>query len=476
MDSDPFLCFLFNFYGLHLAVVDVISTISIFGPFLFILIIFSGIISASEVAYFGLTPKDIADLEDKEDNTSKLILKLIENEEKLLATILISNNFINIAIVVVSQIMIMALFPFSRIESLAAQINNTILGGLLSNVSLAIGIQFFITTVIVTVILLLFGEIAPKIYGNTSRMKVVTALSKPLNFLTKLFNPFTVILTKWSSLLEHRLNKHRQSTFSTSREDIDKAIDLTVPDFEGSSNEADILKSIVNFGEISAKQVMKPRVDIIALENTLDFTEMFKIVKDAGYSRLPVYNEDLDHLIGILYVKDLLGHTNESKEWNWQSLIRSEVLYIPETKKIDQLLSEFQSSRMHMAIVVNEFGGTMGIVTLEDIMEEIIGEIRDEFDTDVEIDYIRLDDENYIFEGKTLLHDICKILGLKNNFFDEIKQNADSIGGLLVEQFGHIPKSEKEIIYKEITFKVISSTDRRIEKINLRINNSENIH
>jgi gliding motility-associated protein GldE len=455
--------------------VDVVSTLSIYGPFLIILIIISGLISASEVAYFGLTPKELANIEDKEDKRSKLILQLLKNEEKLLATILISNNFANIAIVVVSQIMIMALLPYSRIEFFAELINNGLFGGIVSNLNLALGIQFFITTVIVTIILLIFGEIAPKIYGNTRRLKVAMAMSGPLNFLTKLFNPFTIILTKWSTLIEHRLNKHRQGTFNTSREDIDKAIDLTVTDSDGASREADILKSIVNFGEISAKQVMKPRIDIIALDNTIDFSEMFTIVKDAGYSRLPVYEEDLDHVIGILYVKDLLGHANENPDWNWQSLIRSEVLYIPETKKIDQLLSEFQSSRMHMAIVVNEFGGTMGIVTLEDIMEEIIGEIRDEFDTDIEIDYIRLDDENYIFEGKTLLYDICKVLGLKNNFFDEIKQNADSIGGLLVEQFGSIPKAEKEINYKEITFKVISSTERRVEKINLKINNKENL-
>ncbi|HMP28172.1 MAG TPA: gliding motility-associated protein GldE [Saprospiraceae bacterium] len=456
--------------------VDLVSTLTVFGPFLVLLIIFSGLISASEVAYFGLSPKDIADLEDKDDNKSKLILKLLKQEEKLLATILISNNFVNICIVVVSQLMITALLPYSTVEQIALQINENVLGGLVSQSVLAIGIQFFITTIIVTIILLTFGEIAPKIYGNTSRMQVVKTMSGPLNFLTKLFNPFSSILTRWSSLIELRLNKHRLNSFSTSREDIDKAIDLTVPDFEGASTEADILKSIVNFGEISAKQVMKPRVDVIALENVLDFTEMFKIVKDAGYSRLPVYEEDLDHVVGILYVKDLLGHSNEEKDWNWQSLVRSEVLYIPETKKIDQLLSEFQSSRMHMAIVVNEFGGTMGIVTLEDIMEEIIGEIRDEFDTDVEIDFIRLDDENYIFEGKTLLHDICKVIGFKNNYFDDIKQNADSLGGLLVEQFGSIPKAEKEINYKALTFKVISSTERRVEKINLRINKNESNH
>ena len=473
MDPDPYLLSYYNFYFVWLAFADSITVVGIYGPILLILITCSGLISASEVAYFGLNPNETAKLEDKDDAVSKKILYLLSKSEKLLATILISNNFVNIAIIVVSQIMLTTLLPASNIEYFAKYLNDFVLGGLFSYSGLAVTIQFFITTVLVTIVLLLFGEIIPKIYSGMNRMFIVKLMVNPLNFLMKLFHPFTKILTNWSSLIELRLHKHKENYFTTSREDIDKAIDLTVPDVQGESREADILKSIVNFGETAAKQVMRPRVDVVALEHKLDFTEMFKIVIDAGYSRLPVYEEDLDQLNGILYVKDLLGFTQESKEFEWQSLVRKELLYIPETKKIDQLLTEFQTNRLHMAIVVNEFGGTVGIVTLEDIMEEIIGEIKDEFDIEQEIDYIKLDENNYIFEGKTLLNDICKVIGYKNYYFDDVTQNADSIGGLLVEQFGAIPKAERVINIKELTFKVVSSTERRVEKINLRINKNE---
>ena len=442
-------------------------------PLLLILIICSGFISASEVAYFGLRPSEIAELQEIKSQKTKAILSLLDREEKLLATILISNNFVNIAIVVVFQIMFSTLLPFSQIEIFASGLNNTVFGNIFETSSLAAIIQFLITTVFVTIILLTFGEIAPKILGNINKLRVAYLMAGPLQMLMLIFSPFSKILTRWSSLLEHRIEKNRTNSLNTSREDIDKAIDLTVSDNEGQSNEANILKSIINFGETSVKQVMKPRVDIVALDDSLDFTEMFKYIKDAGYSRIPVYKEDLDHISGILYVKDLLGHTTEAKDWQWQTLVRGEVLYVPETKKIDQLLNEFQLSRMHMAIVVNEFGGTMGIVTLEDIMEEIIGDIRDEFDTEQEIDFIKLDEDNYIFEGKTLLNDICKVIGLRNNYFEELRENADSIGGLLVEISGEIPKAEKEINLKDLTFKVISASERRVEKVNLRVNTHE---
>ncbi len=475
MDPVPlsFYNYLFSFIWLSGIDSSYSYILVIYIPILLLLILCSGFISASEVAYFGLRPSELADLQETKSPKNKSILWLLEREEKLLATILISNNFVNIAIVVVFQIMFSIILPYSAIVNFASIINSNIFGDIFDLNGLSTVIQFLITTVFVTIILLTFGEIAPKILGNINKMRIASAMAGPLQFLMFLFSPFSKILTKWSSLLEHRIEKHRTSLINTSREDIDKAIDLTVSDNEGKANEADILKSIINFGETSVKQVMKPRVDIVSLDDSLDFTEMFKTVKEAGYSRLPVYKEDLDHISGILYVKDLLGHTNELKDWQWLSLVRKEVLYVPETKKIDQLLNEFQINRMHMAIVVNEFGGTMGIVTLEDIMEEIIGDIRDEFDNEQEIEFIKLDEDNYIFEGKTLLNDICKVIGIKNNYFEEIKENADSIGGLFVEIAGEIPKAEKEINIKGLTFKVISASERRVEKVSLRINTHE---
>jgi len=257
----------------------------------------------------------------------------------------------------------------------------------------------------------------------------------------------------------------------TSREDIDAAIDLTVTSSsESSAQEADILKGIVNFGDISARQIMHPRMDIVALDESAGFREVMKIVRDSGYSRLPVYREDLDNIVGILYVKDLLEAGEESDDFRWQDLIRKSVLFVPEAKKIDELLREFQKKRMHMAIIVDEFGGTAGIATLEDIMEEVVGDIKDEFDMDEEIDYIKISDNNFILDGKTLLNDVCRVIGENTGFFDNVRGEADSLGGLILEIIGSIPSSEKEINIGHLNLKVISVTRRRIEKVSIFIN------
>jgi len=258
-------------------------------------------------------------------------------------------------------------------------------------------------------------------------------------------------------------NNNSQSL--TSKEDIDTAIDLTVTNnSDSSTQEADILKGIVNFGDISAKQIMHPRMDIVALEVTAGFKEVMKTVKESGYSRLPVYKEELDNIVGILYVKDLLAHTD---------LIRSSVLFVPESKKIDELLREFQLKRMHMAVIVDEYGGTAGVATLEDIMEEVVGDIKDEFDNDEEVDYIKISENNYIVEGKTLLNDVCRIIGENTSYFDSVRGEADSLGGLILEIIGTIPSSEKEIMIGNLTLKVVSVTKRRIEKVSLIIHEKQ---
>ncbi|MBK8850172.1 MAG: CBS domain-containing protein [Saprospiraceae bacterium] len=270
-------------------------------------------------------------------------------------------------------------------------------------------------------------------------------------------------------ILESRISTHRNYQTGTSREDLDAAIELTVNQNEEEPHEAELLKGIVKFGDMSARQVMRPRVDVVAVEKDIDFGSLLDIVKESGYSRLPVYEEEVDKILGILYVKDLIGHTQQGPDFDWNSLIRTNMLYIPENKKIDDLLRDFQIKRLHMAIVVDEFGGTLGIVTLEDIMEEVIGEIKDEFDDDEDIEYIKLSEGNYIFDGKALLNDVCRIIGEKTSYFDDIKGNADSVGGLMIELVGHIPKPERELQLKELKLKVISSNSRRIEKVNIKV-------
>jgi gliding motility-associated protein GldE len=287
-----------------------------------------------------------------------------------------------------------------------------------------------------------------------------------------LFTPLSKILVGWSSSLERSLVSSG-SNHLTSKEDIDTAIDLTVTNnSETSTQEADILKGIVNFGDTSAKQIMKPRMDIVGLDEELTFKEVMKIVRDSGYSRLPVYREELDAIIGILYVKDLLAHTEESENFDWKQLIRNAVLFVPESKKIDELLREFQSKRMHMAVIVDEYGGTAGIATLEDIMEEVVGDIKDEFDQEEEVEYIKISDNNYIFEAKTLLNDVCRIIGENTSVFDSVRGEADSLGGLILEMIGYIPTSENEISVQNITLKVVSVTKRRIEKVSLIVHES----
>ncbi len=366
--------------------------------FLFLLLC-SGLISASEVAYFSLNIKDIKDLEESELASSKRALTLKERPRYLLATILISNNFVNIAIVIVAEGILRVLLGESTLLSMGQWLHDNLLYNIAAPTTIASAINFLITVVGVTFILVLFGEAMPKIYATLNKMKMVNLMAAPLSMLMYLLSPISNILVKWSSSMEKSLGVNAAST-QTSKEDIDAAIDLTVNnDSEASVQEADILKGIVNFGDTSAKQIMRPRMDIVGLDDDFNFKEVMKVVKDSGYSRLPVFHEELDKIIGILYVKDLLAFTEAPETFDWKKLIRNEVLYVPESKKIDELLREFQSKRMHMAVVVDEYGGTAGIATLEDIMEEVVGDIKDEFDQEEEVDYIQIAPNHYIFEA-----------------------------------------------------------------------------
>lgn len=435
----------------------------------FVLLTCSGLISSSEVAFFSLGLKDIKDLEDENTTSSKRILALKEKPRYLLATILISNNFVNIAIVLVAESILGVLLGESSLMAIGHWLHDHVLFSISSPEAIANALNFLIAVVGVTFILVLFGEAMPKIYATLDRMFIVHFMAGPLTFLLYLLSPISKILVGWSNAIEKKLSNSSTSSM-TSKEDIDAAIDLTVNfDSESSSQEADILKGIVNFGDISAKQIMRPKMDIVAIELQSNFKEVMKIVRDSGYSRLPIFKEELDIIIGILYVKDLLGHTEEKEQFEWQNLIRKSILFVPEAKKIDELLREFQFKRMHMAIIVDEYGGTAGLATLEDIMEEVVGDIKDEFDQEEEVSYIKISDNSYIFEGKTLLNDVCRLIGESTGFFDKVKGEADSLGGLIIEMTGTIPSSEKEITIEHLDLKIVSANKRRIEKISVII-------
>lgn len=435
---------------------------------LLFLIICSALVSGSEVAFFSLTPAQVKDLADSKNSTTHRILSLRNNPKKLLATILIANNFINIAIVLVSQMLLTTIFGKDNFLRMADWLSEYILGSKIDTNLTADIISFLITVVLVTAVLVLLGEIVPKVYANTNNVSFATLMSLPLSVLQVLLTPFSDLLIKMTAGLERRITQSKLYLTGGTKDDLDTAIELAVTDSEDSDKEVGLLKGILKFSDVTTKQVMKPRVDIIAVDITTNFAELMKIVKSSGYSRIPVYEEDLDHIVGILYVKDLLGYTDENLDFNWQELVRRQIYYVPEHKKIDDLLRDFQLKRMHMAIVVNEYGGTIGIVTLEDIMEEVIGEIKDEFDDENDVAYIKLDEYNYIFEGKTLLNDVCRIIGEPVGYFDDLKGNSDSLAGLMIELLGHLPKAENEIKIKNYFLKAITVTNRRIEKINLR--------
>ena len=427
----------------------------------------SALISGSEVAFFSLNHNDFEKLENENEPNSLRILALKEKPRMLLATILISNNFINIAIVILSDFVLNKVFSESVFLTWANSLNKSF--SFLESISTAENtadiISFLIAVVGVTFLLVLFGEVTPKFYATINNLRLSRMMAGPLTVLMIVFNPISRILVNWTNAIEQRLAERTKNSGLTSREDIDEAIELTAISDAEIEQEADILKSIVKFGDVSVKQIMRSRIDVTAVDFRVSYEELMNVIKESGYSRIPVYDEDFDNVTGILYVKDLLGHLQEDARFEWQQLIRTNVLFIPESKKIDDLLKEFQRKRMHMAVVVDEYGGSSGIVTLEDILEEIIGEIKDEFDDDNELIYRQLDDHNYIFEGKTLLNDFCRVLGMDTSHFDDIKGEADSIAGLLLELYGELPAKDTEITYETFSFKIMASSKRRIEQV-----------
>lgn len=413
------------------------------------LLVGSALMSASEVAFFSIGPNQLHELRTREEKSDRAVLHLLEMPKRLLATILISNNFINVAIVIISTFLVSSLFDFEKVRYWVA---------------------FLVQVVVVTALLLLLGEIIPKIYATRQNLRLARMMAGPMRLLIKGFYPLSSILVKSTNLIDRRISR---KSYSVSISELSDAIELTtgVGTPEG---EKKILQGIAKFGDIEVKEIMKSRVDVTAVDITTGFTELLRIIIEAGYSRIPAYEDTFDHVKGILYIKDLLPHINEQDDFNWKILLR-DALFIPENKKINDLLQEFQEKKIHMAIVVDEYGGTSGIVTLEDILEEIVGEISDEHDEPIgDFDYTRLDERNFIFEGKISINDLIKILDLEDDIFDKVRGDADSLAGLILELLQKMPERDEKAIYENFTFTVKSVDKRRIKRVLVTISEAEN--
>jgi len=455
LEPEPLGFSFFNpyLYTDSLLLIAISEEVVISAILILILLFCSALISGSEVAYFSLDDNDLEELKKENGNSpaSQRVLKLMKEPAYLLATILIANNFINIGIIILSEI---ALGPLSWLTE-----------SMHPDSDWKKGIDFSVTVVLVTFFLVLFGEVSPKVYAKLNSLKLAKFMSKTMLVLRIIFRPISSILVNSSKFLESRLASKVGNKLSAS--EIDQAIQLTVSKEKGTEREVDILRSIVKFNNIAVKQIMHSRVDVKALDFTSDFKEVLQQTKEWGFSRVPVFDEDFDNITGILHVKDILPHLDETVAFEWQELIRPQVMYVPESKKINDLLSEFQEKRTHMAIVVDEYGGSSGIVTLDDVMEEVIGEIQDEFDTQRDIDFQKINAYTYIFEGKTMLHDISKLLDVDMTIFEEVRGEADSLAGLLLEMYGFIPPKGKIITYNKYTFEIEASSRKRIEKVKL---------
>ncbi len=400
-----------------------------------LLLVSSALVSGSEVAFFSLSPADIDELESENTTSSVQTIELLKNPEHLLATILISNNFVNVAIVIISTWLTDNMLNFNEAPS---------------------WFSFLFKIVLVTFLLLLFGEIIPKVYAAKYARSFALLMSRPMLVLSKIFKPLSFSLVKSTSVVNKRLKKRKPEI---SMDDLSNAIDLAESEIKENKK---ILEGIVSYGNTDASEIMKPRVDVVAFDITTPFDVLLEKIKEHSYSRIPIYAETFDNVKGILYIKDLLPHYHK-KNFHWQSLLRPPY-FVPESKKINDLLQDFQSKKNHMAIVIDEYGGTSGIVTLEDILEEIVGEISDEFD-EPDLYYKKIDNYNYVFEGKTLLNDFFKILNLDDDIFDDVKGDADTLAGLVLELVGEIPQAGGTVQYKNFVFKVISSDMRRIKQI-----------
>ena len=415
---------------------NVISIIVLIG-----LLTISALISGAEVAFFALKPEELDKIKNEKSRRAKLIKNFLSRPKELLATILIANNFANVGVIILSTYISDSVFDFQGSELM----------------------QFLIQIVIITFLLLLFGEVLPKVYANNKAVSFAKFMSLPLSFLEKIFKPISLILISSTSIIDRKIknNKHNLSV-----DDLSNALELTSDENEN-KDEKKILEEIVKFGNTDVKQIMRSRIDTTALDYKSTFKDVLKTIEKTGFSRIPIYQDSFDLIKGILYIKDLLPYLNKENDFKWNKLIR-EVFFVPENKKIDDLLKEFQEKKIHLAVVVDEYGGTSGIVTLEDIIEEIVGDINDEFDDD-DIIYSKLDNKNYVFEGKTALNDFYRIINISGENFEEKKGESDSIGGFIIENTGNFPEKGQKINFENYTFSIESVNNRRITRIKVTL-------
>ena len=411
-----------------------------------VLLLMSALISASEVAFFSLKTNDLEKCRESEDPRDIHILQLLKRPRLLLATILIMNNFVNVGVVTISTFLMWEMASTRKPSE-------TI-----------VGILTFATTFAIT----FFGEIIPKVYATQRNMFMARVMSGAWNILERLCRPVSYMLMGMSSLIERRIEK---KGYSSTVQELNQALELTTDNPETSEDEREILKGIVNFGTLTVKQVMRSRLEISAIEVEQNFKGVLDAVARSGFSRIPVYRETLDRIEGILYTKDLLPYLLESETFQWQKLLRHG-FFVPETKKLDSLLKDFQSKHVHMAIVADEYGGTSGLVTLEDLIEEIIGEINDEFD-EVAVPYQKIDESTFVFEGKISLHDFCKALEIDPQYFDEIKGESESLGGLMLELHSSMPNAGDKILYHRFLFTIVAVDQKRIKRIRVKITEEE---
>ncbi len=434
-DPEPSLALLSQFVELSS------SYVIINGVAFILLILASALISGSEVAFFSLDNTQLAEFKEENSPSGNAVIKLLARKRYLLATILIMNNLINIAIVTLATF-----FTWTLVDTKTPE-----------------GTVVLTLTIVVTFIILFFGEVVPKNFANQHNDTFAKTTAKGLLFLERLLRPFSFLLITVTNVIERNVEKKGQNL---TVDELNQALEITTGD-DTTEEEKGILKGIVNFSTLGVKQVMRSRMDITAVDIELNFHELMDKINKCGFSRIPAYNETIDKIEGILYIKDLISHIDKEDDFSWQALLRPG-FFVPENKKVDALLKDFQEQRVHMAIIVDEYGGTSGLITMEDIIEEIVGEINDEFD-DEDVAYNKLDNTTYIFEGKTTLNDFCKIVEAEPSVFDKVKGESESLGGLLLEINSTLPRAGEKIPFENFLFTIVAVDARRIKRIRVLI-------
>ncbi|MES2796170.1 MAG: gliding motility-associated protein GldE [Bacteroidota bacterium] len=410
---------------------------------LILLLILNAIISGSEVAFFSLTSEERARCRESEISSERTIIKLLDNPQRLLATLLIFINLVNITFIVLASYLTWQSFPKDST------------------------ITIVILTFGVTFVIVFFGELIPKVYANQNNLRFAKLTVPIVEFAHFIFKPFATMLLAIPKLFENSIER---KGYNITAEELNHALEITTGK-DTTEKEKDILKGVVNFGNTSSRQIMRSRLDISAFDLDWDFHELMDKINKSGYSRVPVYKDKIDKIEGILYIKDLLPHIDKDETFEWQPLIRTP-FFIPENKKIDDLLYDFQEKRVHMAIVVNEYGETEGLVTMEDIIEEIVGDIHDEYDVEA-VEFKKIDDNTYEFEAKTALNDFSKILNIDLDTLDKVRGESESLAGLLLELFGRLPNASEEIEHEQFKFNIISADNKRIKRVKVMIKREE---